>query len=382
MTHLFQGLVTQTYRHVTSTVVLHSNIMASMEDIMNESSPSYAKYPVFIIHSRRTLDSLYKFMVSMIKEHKTPEDGNVRIGPMHVQRIQKNETARTICLMDWKGYEIFQRIGYGYQRIDDFSIAPYYTRVLHTPTANEIPNRLFVILPQQMNSDYWYTYLEEQLHTFEAFGIIPRTKPPCFEVMIPIESRVTGQHNGYGYIKFAEDTDVHAISTICLLLHDSFLQTTKPKPGNGSEGTIKEGLWLSCFWAKKNNNTGNRTTQPPTTGFTTVKGSGRSRHVPETEVREKPKKKLDKQTDKSADKSSGEKKPTFFSLPSEVDVDTDQSSSKQTFAKACQKGVTTSCGSSAGSTCSTSQPSSSQSGKQASCCGESSECTEELEIKA
>jgi hypothetical protein len=206
-------------------------------NVKNES------YPLFLIISRRTLPSIRneidKYVLTLRKQGL-----KVHVGPMRVVRRGKNDTDRTLVMMDPQIYQAMVKDGLKWNssshRVDrkDFKIKPF---VLSPKLPHRNQRALKVLLPKALDIDGCFDRLDNHLQEMIRFDVL---REDGYQLAIPFESRENNKHIGSGYIVFGDEVGVLDMVVTHLTISETLWVNPQGHPIKG------EGRFLSCYWSR------------------------------------------------------------------------------------------------------------------------------------
>lgn len=196
-----------------------------------------ANYVVAVIFSRWTLMEIFDFMEDYLKAEKE-QIASARIDRYRTKERQMRESNRTIVLMERSLFQeaVVKGLDQNQDGLD-FRISEYTLSDRQYPRENQRAN-LFLKFPQDIPYKDIDIQLREKLKKFRNLRLVCHD----YRLVIPLNSRETGEHKGYGYLNFTKD-NLNVRTLVKILLHDSRLYNDQD-PDNVYH--------LSAFWCRDN----------------------------------------------------------------------------------------------------------------------------------
>ena len=199
------------------------------------SNSSDEKYAIVVVFSNWTLEQIFSFLEDFLKTEKG-EIGSARIEKYRTKDGEWRESNRTILLV--QNSILKAAINNGLDQTQpnlDFRMCEYKLTDKHFPKEGQKSN-IYLNFPKDIPHTDIDVQLRNRLSTMKKFGLIKHD----YNIVIPLESRETGEHKGIGYINFTKD-NLTCRSSVKLLLNDSRLYNDKD-PNNY--------YYLKAFWVK------------------------------------------------------------------------------------------------------------------------------------
>lgn len=192
-------------------------------------------YEVVVIFSHWSLMEILNFIEDYSETKNDDQIGTVRIDRFKNKRGEFSESNRTIILMNKELYNkaIEKGLGNKQDKID-FRIAKYNLNAKHLPNKSQKGN-IYLHFSKDISYRDINIQIRKKLKIMEKFGLIKHS----YKLFIPLESRDTEEHKGFGYLNFTDD-DINTKALVKLLLHDSKIY----------DGQIDNKKYLSAYWVK------------------------------------------------------------------------------------------------------------------------------------
>ena len=192
---------------------------------------------VAVIFSNWTLSEIFTFLEDYLDASKA-QIGSARIEKYRTKDGKWKESNRTIILMDKKLYNeaINKDLGEKQPKLD-FRIEEYKLSEHHYPKEG-YKDEIFLNFPKEIPYKDIEIQIKERLKRLKLFGLLQYNN---YRLIIPLESRETGEHKGFGYLKLG-DEDEDNKAQIRLLLHDSRLYNDRDPSKH---------YYIKAKWAKK-----------------------------------------------------------------------------------------------------------------------------------
>jgi len=190
-------------------------------------------YVVSLIFSNWTLTEIFNFFEDYLETTKE------HVGAVKIERYKNKqgvlrESNRTVMLITRELFSKATNKGLNNKQPSlDFQIDEYKLSDKHFPRNNQIAN-IFLSFPKDIPYNDIDIQIRDKLKIFKKFGLLKHN----YKLVIPLESRETEEHRGFGYLNFTQD-NLTERALIRLLLHDSKLFTDNNK---------KE--YLQAYWVK------------------------------------------------------------------------------------------------------------------------------------
>ena len=196
-----------------------------------------SSYTIAIVFSNWALHKVYDFMTDYLNARKE------EIGMGKIERYKDKKTGemkdsnRTIILMKKSLFDRAIDAGLDMSQPNlDFRIAEFIITDKYYPRDNQTHN-LFINIPKTLSTTDCEILIKEKLDILSNFNLISNTD---YSLRFPLESRITGAHQGFGILDFNDKVDIRTRVYVKALLHNSFLYF---------QGT--DICYLPVFWAKK-----------------------------------------------------------------------------------------------------------------------------------
>ena len=192
-------------------------------------------YSVIVVFSNWTLVEIFNFMEDYLKVKKS-DIGLARIEKYKGKDGSYRESNRTIMLV--KKEVLDKAVENGLDKSQpnlDFRITEYNILDKHYPKATDKEN-IYLHLPKEIPYEDVKIQLNDKLKIMKNFGVIKHS----YNIVIPLKSRESGEHNGYGYVNFDQD-DVIIRTIVKLLLQDSKLYNDRETDNH---------CFLKAFWVR------------------------------------------------------------------------------------------------------------------------------------
>jgi len=186
-----------------------------------------------IIFSNWTLEKIFNFL----KDYLNAKDGEIALGNVERQKIGKEmkDTNRTLILMKESLFDraMEEKLNMKQPNLD-FLIADFIMGAKYFPLKSQSSD-FYIKIPDLPLSDI-EILIQEKMSVFIRYGLINNGD---YKLIIPLKSRITGQHRNFAIIKFQDNVDISTRSYIKALINNSLLYF------NG-----KVLHYLPVFWTK------------------------------------------------------------------------------------------------------------------------------------
>lgn len=202
-----------------------------------ENIENVEKSIVAVVFSSWTLSKIVEFFRDYLDCYED-DIGITKIERFKDQRTEEmKDSNRTLVLLKIDLYTKAIEAGLDMPQDNlDFRISEYIIKPKNYPPINYTDN-LYLIIPKNVKITEAEFSILEKLKRMVEFGMMRKDD---YNLKIPLESRLTGDHRGFGYLSFSSQVRLNTRVLIKALLHDSFMYIQ----------SIDKLYHLPVFWAK------------------------------------------------------------------------------------------------------------------------------------
>ena len=167
-----------------------------------------------------------------------------KVGPLRIVRNRKQDTNRTLCVIDDKVYE--EMVSQGFERkerraldYNDFQVKRYIMDNRNL-SKNRERRHLMIKLPKILSGGKVDEQLSQHMAELVKFNIVPEKS---YRIVIPFKDREGDEHIGHSIIVFNDDVLIWDIAMTHETLRESLWSNRENKPMTGLN------RWRQCFWS-------------------------------------------------------------------------------------------------------------------------------------